>query len=168
MTAVKVCRGDWCDSRYRALALNVAVIAVAFACCPARAAAQAQDPPARQVTLFGIEAIPNSTEIDPKLKKVESQLRRLLPNHGFKLLGTKSQRIEEGGSLTCDLGADFVAGAELVSALDQDGKIRLRVALEVQGQNEFSTLVKTPRNQLFFLDKTLPNGSRLLIGVGAR
>ena len=42
------------------------------------------------------------------------------------------------------------------------------MALERNGQTEFGTLVKTPPNQLFFLDKTMPDGSRLLVGVGAR
>ena len=34
--------------------------------------------------------------------------------------------------------------------------------------SDFATFVRTPPNQLFFCDKMLPDGSRLLIGLGGR
>ena len=46
--------------------------------------------------------------------------------------------------------------------------MQLRCTLSQQGTKEFSTLVKTPINQLFFYQRSLKDGSRVLIGVGAR
>ena len=123
---------------------------------------------ARQVTLFGIMATPGSTEIDPKLATVSGQLRRLLPDHGFRLLDVRSQRLEPGQSVTCKLGDGYVAETKLVNPLDANGKIQLRCELRWQEQEQFATLVTTPPNQLFFCEKRLNNGSRMLIGVGAR
>ena len=53
--------------------------------CLARAGAsiaparhQAAEPSARQVTLFGVIATPGDTKIDPKLRRIEPQLRKVL------------------------------------------------------------------------------------------
>ena len=124
--------------------------------------------PARQVTLFGIMATPGSTEIDRKLATVSGQLRRLLPNHGFRLLDVRSKRLEPGQSVACKLGDGFVAETKLVDPLDGNGKIQLRCELRRHDQEQFATLVTTPPNQLFFCEKRLDNGSRMLIGIGAR
>jgi hypothetical protein len=131
-----------------------------------RASAAADD--ARQVTLFGIVAMPNSTAIDPKLVQIADQLRKVKPNHGFKLLEVRSKRLAATESVACDLGNGYVAATELVKPLDLNGKVQLRCTLSRFGDVLFNTLVTTPPNQLFFCDKPLDDGTRLLIGIGAR
>jgi hypothetical protein len=123
---------------------------------------------ARQVTLFGIVATPGSRAIDPKLASVSGQLRRLLPDHGFRLLDVRSKRLQPGQSVACKLGDGFVAETSLVKVLDANGKIQLRCELRWNDQQQFATLVTTPPNQLFFCEKRLNDGSRMLIGIGAR
>ncbi|MDB5350585.1 MAG: hypothetical protein JWN86_1832 [Planctomycetota bacterium] len=125
--------------------------------------------PGRQVTLFGIHAVPGGNAVDPKLKKIEPQLKKLFPGHSFKLVKTESKRLTVGRSVTCTMDTTgFIAGAELINVLDGDGNVQFKFALELNGQTEFATLVRTPPNQLFFCDKMLPDGSRLLIGLGGR
>ncbi len=123
---------------------------------------------ARQVTLFGILADPSGAAMDPKLENASAQLRKLFPDHSFKLIEVKTRRLKMGDSIQCDLGDGFVAEAKLTKPLDADGKVRLRVALSLDGMAQIATDVVTPPNQLLFCDKKLPNGTRLLIGVGAR
>ena len=62
------------------------------------------DETARQVTVFAILATNDPAAIDPRLASVNAQLRKVLPDHGFKLLDVKSKRIEAAQSVTCDLG----------------------------------------------------------------
>jgi hypothetical protein len=126
------------------------------------------DEAARQVTVFAILATADPAAIDPRLASVNSQLCKVLPGHGFKLLDVKSKRIEATQSVTCDLGNGYKAETVLVRPLDENGKVQLRCNLSQQGTKEFSTLVKTPINQLFFYERSLKDGSRVLIGVGAR
>lgn len=144
--------------------------AVAFCCvCLAPRPAQAQfDVLARQVTVFGVLATPKGTTIDPKLKSVEDQLKKLLPNHGFKLLKIESKRIATGQMLDCDFGSGFIATSQLIQAVDPNGKVQLRLSLTHMGVVQYEGLVSTPPNQIFFCDKQLPNGERLVIGIGAR
>lgn len=125
---------------------------------------------ARQTTLFAIVADPKNQAIDPKLKPIEAQLKRLLPNHGFKLLDSKTQRLVPGGpGLICKIDPKLGAKAELVTPLNIDGKIEFRFSLITPaGLSVVSTVVSTPPNQLCFYDKVLPDGQRLLIGIGAR
>ncbi len=123
---------------------------------------------ARQVTVFAILATPRSTVVDPRLDKIETQLRKVLPDHGFKLLDVQSRRIEVSQSVTCDLGNGYKAETVLVRSLDENGKVQLRCTLALKGKPEFSTLVKTPVNQLFFYERSLKDGNRVLVGVGAR
>ena len=128
------------------------------------------------MTLFGILATPGGNRVDPKLKKIEPQLRKLFPdnNYSFKLLATESKRLGVGDLVTCKLGDGFVAGAQLVSIADAEGNLQMRFALDYEDVTEFTTIVRTPPNQLFFCDKALPsnaklpNGSKLLIGLGGR
>jgi hypothetical protein len=122
----------------------------------------------RQVTLFGVIATPNDMSVDPKLASVAPKLRKLLPNHGFKLLDSQTKRVQSGGIITCDLGGGRTAAAKLLRPVDEDGKVRLRCELLLDDVKQFSTQVATPPNQLFFCDKGLDDGTRLLIGVGAR
>ena len=122
----------------------------------------------RQVTVFGVLATPKGKTIDPKLKPVEDQLKKLLPNHGFKLVKIESKRLNTGEILPCDLTSGFVASSQLVQAIDPNGKVQLRVGLSYNGVVQYQSLVSTPPNQIFFCDKQLPNGERLVIGIGAR
>lgn len=128
----------------------------------------AADESVRQVTVFAILATPGSKTVDPRLGSIKSQLRKVLPEYGFKLLTVESKRIESGQTVTCDLGNGYKAETILVQSLDENGKIRLRCTLALEGMHEFSTLVKTPANQLFFYERLLKDGTRMLIGVGAR
>jgi hypothetical protein len=164
----------------RRAGLALAVLAILVCLGPTTTAQNlaAQAVPGRQVTLFGILATPSDAkvEVDPRLKKIEPQLRKLFPdnNYSFKLLATESKRLGVGDVVTCKLGDGFVAGTQLVSIADIDGNLQLKFALEYEGEVEFTTIVRTPPNQLFFCDKALPsngklpNGSKLLIGLGGR
>ena len=51
--------------------------------------------------------------------------------------------------------------------IDEAGKVHLRCILTKDGTPEFATLVKTPINQLFFYERSLADGTRVMIGVGA-
>jgi len=124
--------------------------------------------PARQVTLFAVIAVPGSSAIDPKLAGIEPQLRQLLPGHGFKLLDVRSKRLHTGESVRCDLGSGWTAATVLEHPLDPNGKVELRCRLLQNDVVQFDTRVATPPNQLFFCDRMIDNGKRLLIGVGAR
>jgi hypothetical protein len=121
-----------------------------------------------QVTLFAIVAKPGSNAIDPKLAKIAPQLRKLLPGHGFKLLDVQSKPLGTGESVRCDLGGGLIASTALVRPLNENGKVELRCLLSQNGVAQFDTLVATPPNQLFFCDRMRDDGTRLLIGVGAR
>ena len=122
----------------------------------------------RQVTLFGILATPDDDSLDPKLKQIGPQLRRLFPNHGIKLLGVDTQRMHLGQTLPVSLGNGYVAQSQLMNALDVNGRAQLRLQLDQNGTLEFATLVTTPLHQLFFIDKRFPDGKRLVLGIGIR
>jgi len=123
---------------------------------------------ARQVTVVGIIATPGSNTIDSRLTTIKSQLDKLRPKHGFKLLDAQSKRLETGESVACDLKNGYTSETVLVRPLDDGGKVELRCELQHDDTRLFSTLVKTPLNQLFFYERELEDGSQLLIGVGAR
>jgi hypothetical protein len=149
------------------LVVAAAGLGAVGAFAPARAQPP-MDPAARQVTLFGVIASPFDLALDPKLAAVEPQLRKLLPNHGFKLLGVQSKRLTANQAVVCDLGDGFSASALLVDPLDRNGKVVLRCTVARNQAAMLESLVATPPNQLFFCDKPLPNGTRLLVGIGAR
>jgi hypothetical protein len=123
---------------------------------------------ARQVTVFGVVAIPGGKGVDAKLLRLKTQLAQLIPNHSFKLLGAQTSRMVAGDSIPCDLGNGYRVETCLVQPLDDNGMIQLRCELFRGEDRLFSTLVKTPANQLFFCQRALGEGSQLLIGVGAR
>ena len=128
-----------------------------------------QGAPARQVVVFGVLATPGGSEMDPKIAPVvQAQLRRLLPNHGFHLKKIKGDRVVAGGGVKCDLGDGFVATAKLANPLDPNGKVQMRFELSLDAVSQFQTIVTTPPDQFNFFDKALPDGNRLLVGVGAR
>jgi hypothetical protein len=123
---------------------------------------------ARQVTVFGVLATPGAKTVDSRLSNIHGQLEKVLPGSGFKLLDARSERIVDGESVTCVLGNGYKLTATLVTPLDENGKVELRCELFHDKESEFSTLVKSPVNQLFFCQRALKNGSQFLIGVGAR
>ena len=126
------------------------------------------DDVARQVTVFGVLATPGAKTVDSRLSNIHKQLGKLLPSNGFKLLDVRSERIIDGESITCSLGNGYALTTTLVKPVDENGKVELRCELFHDKVSEFSTLVKTPVNQLFFCQRKLANGSQFLIGVGAR
>ena len=113
-------------------------------------------------------ASPYDAAVDPKLEKILPQLRKLLPNHGFKLLDVQSKRLTASQTVTCDLENGFTTTATLIEPVDDNGKVQLRCAVLRNQTVVLESLVTTPPNQLFFCEKSLPNGTRLLVGVGAR
>jgi hypothetical protein len=153
-----------------------------------------REPP--QVTVFAILAKPGSTVVDSRLTRIQSQLNRLLPHHGFKLLDAQSKRLVAGESVVCDLGHGYTARTALVQPDDKpagwppiedpdllgavvgplavhwekpQGKLQFRCELFLNKTLQFSAKVKVPLNQLFFCERPfLDDGTKLLIGVGAR
>lgn len=126
------------------------------------------DDDAPQVTVFGVIATPGNKSADSSLTRINAQLGKLLPKHGFKLLDAQSKRVMAGESVTCKLSNGYTVIVSLVQNIDENGKVQLRCELFHDKDSQFSTLVKTPLNQLFFCQQALKNGSQLLIGVGAR
>ena len=100
--------------------------------------------------MFGVLATPNAKTVDSRLSNIQSQLDKLLPKNGFKLLDARSERIVDGESITCSLGNGYSLTTLLVKPLDENGKVELRCELFHDKVSEFSTLVKTPVDQLFF------------------
>ncbi len=139
-----------------------------------RAAGQAdadRDIP-RQVTVFAIAATPGAKSVDTTLAAspaIQSQLNRLLPRYGFKLLDVQSAGVVAGESVESRLGHGYTAETTLVRPIDEDGKVQLLCELSLDGALQFSAKVRAPLNQLFFCERPfLTDGSKLLIGVGAR
>ena len=126
---------------------------------------QAQD---RRVTLFGILATPGQGMDDPDLKDLLPQLRQVLPQHTFKLVKVVSKNVATNGTIVCDLGDGFVASSQLLNPLDMNGKVQLRFELSVGGLPQYQTIVTTPPNQVFYINRMFPNGNRLIMGIGAR
>jgi hypothetical protein len=169
------------DSRRRAIWVGIELAVVLLACgslalvlgglvrvSRAEVKVEADDDVPRQVTVFAIIATPGSKQVDSKLSTIKPQLDKLMPQHGFKLLDAQSKRLVTGESVTCDLRNGYTTQTKLVGAVDENGKVPLRCELFLNQKREFSTLVKTPMNQLFFCERELQDGSALLIGVGTR
>jgi hypothetical protein len=123
----------------------------------------------RQVTVFAIRALPGVSKVDPRLSTVKAQLRKVLPDHGFELIESKSGSLVPGESLACDLGRGWRARTtRVLPSPDDFGRVRLRCELLEGDETRFSTDVDAPENQLFFYERELGDGVRVLIGVGAR
>lgn len=123
----------------------------------------------RQLTVFAIVATPEGRSVDSKLSDVRAQLSKLLPGHGFKLLDAQSARIVAGESVECKPGHGYTAEVTMVRPIDEDGKVELRCDLSLDGELQFSATARAPLDQLFFCERPfLDDGSKLLIGVGAR
>jgi hypothetical protein len=123
---------------------------------------------ARQVTVFAVVATPGTKTVDSRLSTIKTQLDRLLPKHGFRLLDARSNRVVAGEPVTCNLDNGSNVVASVIRPMDENGKVELRCELFRGEDRQFSTLVSTPLNQLFFCQRELADGSQLLIGVGAR
>ena len=107
--------------------------------------------------------------VNSKLATIQPQLSRLLPHHVFKLLDAQSAQLVAGESVECKLGHGYTAETTLVRPIDENGKVQLRCELSLDRELQFSATVRTPLNQLFFCERPfLTDGSKLLIGVGAR
>lgn len=132
------------------------------------AADEAEPAEARQVTVFAIRATPTPGEVDPRLSSVRVQLRKMLPDHGFQLIEARSRGLVPGETLTCDLGEGREALTTLVSHAEDGDRVQFRCRLLDGDAPPFSTLVDAPENQLFFYERTLRDGTLVLIGVGAR
>jgi hypothetical protein len=146
----------------------VVAVAAGTALAPA-ARASWQEPTDRQVVMFGVLATPGGTTMDPKISPVvAAKLRKTFPNHGFKLLEVKSQRVMKGQAVPLNLGGGFASSAMLLNPFDPNGKVQLKFDLTFQGTSQFQTIVATPADQFNYFDKMLPDNSHLLIGVGAR
>jgi hypothetical protein len=130
--------------------------------------ADRDDDEARQLTVFGVVATPGTKTVDKSLTNIKTQLDKLLPKHGFKLLDAQSKSIVAGESVTCEFRNGYTVVASLIQPVDENGKLQIRCELFRDQHREFSTIVKTPPNQLFFCERILDDGSQLLIGVGAR
>ncbi len=149
-----------------ALACLIAyVLAAITAPAPARAQELASG---RQVTVFGVHATAGQGPDDPKLKDVLPQLKALLPGYSFKLLKVESKRVTAGETVSCDLGEGFSATSQLVNPLDINGKVQLQFVFSSGGFPQYQTIVSTPPNQVFYVNRALNNGERLIIGIGAR
>jgi hypothetical protein len=120
------------------------------------------------VTLFGVLATPGDTTVDQELTTIAPQLKRLLPGHGFKLLGSQSRPLVPGQSLGCQFGDGWSASLEMIDPLDLEGKVMLKFTIHHEGEPSFQRVVRTPPNQLFFCDVSLPQARRLVMGIGAR
>ncbi|WP_169978017.1 hypothetical protein [Tautonia rosea] len=158
---------------WHVLALLLAVAAIGPALLADRSLGQPGDQPRpeRDVTLFGLRADPGKDRIDPLLSPYAAPLRKLVPNHGLTLLDAASQRLSSNQSVSCDLGDGQTLKAVLLDPIGDDGKVHLRVQLldDSRTRPVFVTDVRTPPDQLVFLDKSLEGSDALLlIGVGAR
>lgn len=130
----------------------------------------------RDVTLFGVVAMPGEPFVDPRLSAADMvpQLRQFLDDCagedcGVKLLGSQTrERLRAGDKVSLALGVGYTAAATLVNPRDAQGKAKLRFRLEGRDAAPFETDVTTPPDQPFFVDKTLADGRRLLLMVGVR
>jgi len=166
-------RSGWFGIELAVAALALGGLALGFSgirVSRAQEEAEAESNPdiARQVTVIGIIATPGTKTVDSGLVFIKSQLDELLPKHGFRLLDAQSKRIVAPESVTCNLNNGYTVAISLVKSQDENGKVELRCELFQDKARQFSTLVKTPVNQLFFCQRALHDGSQLLIGVGAR
>lgn len=128
--------------------------------------------PACQVTVIAILVSRDEMKdgLDPRLEKIKKQLRKLIPeNHGIKLLDVQqSDSLSVDQAVTCKLGDGRLARVTLIDPPNPEGKVKIRCEL-TKGKNRLSVSeVATPMNQLFFCEHTLEDGSKFLIGIGAR
>lgn len=122
----------------------------------------------RQVTVMTIQAIKGGGPFDQRLANVSAQLSQILPGHQFKLIEGRTRRITTKEAFTVKAGENSVLTIEMREPFSADGKVHLNLRLAIAGRETFESVIKTPPNQLFFLDRRLNEKDRLLIAVGAR
>ncbi len=123
----------------------------------------------RQVTVFAIQAVRGEKTTDARLDGLKARLAKLKPGHGFTLLDVRSRPILAGESAVVkDLANGCEIKTTLTQSVDENGKFEIRCEMSQGKGKPTSTRVKAPLNQLFFLDYPLPDGTTLLVGVGAR
>ena len=151
-----------------ALGLATAVLVPMAAVDRSRGQSEPEATRTHDVTVVALRAVPGGSTSDSRLS-FSAALRRLMPGHGLELIDAATDRIEPNQSLECDLGDGRRLEVVLVAPLE-DGVVRLRVECLEEGRDRpvFVTNVRTPTDQLAFLDKALPSGDRLLIGIGVR
>ena len=122
----------------------------------------------RQVTVMAIRAIKGTGPIDPKLATVAKQLAQIMPDHRFELIDGKTKRLDPKQAMVVKSVENSVLTVELKSPSNDEGKVEMLIRLTMDGGEPFESVIKTPANQLFFLDRKINDSNRLLIAVGAR
>lgn len=107
-------------------------------------------------------------ELDPKLETVNDRLLQILPGHFFKLIEGRTSRLEEKQFFTIKASQDSKLSVTLNQTATEEGKVELVLKLNRNNQQVFESVVKTPPNQLFFVDQKISDTQRQLIAVGAR
>ena len=122
----------------------------------------------RQVTVMAIRAIKGTGPIDPKLATVAKQLAQIMPDHRFELIDGTTKRLDPKQAMVVKSVENSVLTVELKSPSNDEGKVEMLIRLTMDGGEPFESVIKTPANQLFFLDRKINDSNRLLIAVGAR
>ena len=122
----------------------------------------------RQVTVMAIRAIKGTGPLDPKLATVAKQLAQIMPDHRFELIDGKTKRLDPKQAMVVKSVENSVLTVELKSPSNDEGKVEMLIRLTMDGGEPFESVIKTPANQLFFLDRKINDSNRLLIAVGAR
>ena len=122
----------------------------------------------RQVTVMAIRAIKGTGPIDPKLATVAKQLAQIMPDHRFELIDGKTKRLDPKQAMVVKSVENSVLTVELKSPSNDEGKVEMLMMLTMYGGEPFESVIKTPANQLCFLDRKINDSNRLLIAVGAR
>lgn len=121
-----------------------------------------------QITAMTILAEKGIGEKDPKLDQVYDRLVQVLPGYHFQLIEGRTARLEESGIFEIKGPMQDRLQVGLQQVLNDDGKVVLGLKLFHEDQMVFGTEIRTPPNQLFFLDRKINGNQRLLIAVGAR
>lgn len=121
-----------------------------------------------QITAMTILAEKGTGQLDPKLETVNDRLLQILPGHFFKLIEGRTTRLEENQFFTIKASQDSKLSVTLKQATTDEGKVELVLKLNRKNQQVFESVVKTPPNQLFFVDQKISDTQRQLIAVGAR
>lgn len=162
------------NSNLRRIALKALVLTSLMMARPIKLT-QAQNPDvhpsaenSRQVTVMAIRAIKGTGPTDPKLATVAKQLAQIMPDHRFELIDGKTKRLDPKQAMVVKSAENTALTVELKSPSNEEGKVEMLIRLTMDGGEPFESVVKTPANQLFFLDRKINDSNRLLIAVGAR
>lgn len=120
------------------------------------------------VTVCGILAVPGRDDMDPRLKRIATRLRKLYPNHGFRLSAVTSRGLSTDQTLYCKLDLSRIARVTLENPADADGKLRLLLSLDEADRNCLRLRIALPPSQLVFFEHQLPDRSILLLSLAAR